>query len=382
MPPTVVILGAGWAGLPLAHKLLKYTGLKVPELKVILISPNSHFFWNVAATRGLIPGEIPDEELFIPIEPGFEQYSRAGGFEFVLGAAEGFDVSKNAVDIKMNNGSQRSIIYDQLVIATGSQLKGNLPLKPLGSHETNLSAWHELQHKVETAKSIIVSGGGPTGVEVAGELAAKYGSRKRITLVVSGGEPVTSGSASVRSVISKDLQKLGVEVITNTRVTDIKQGSADKQTTVTLSSGIERNCDLHLPLHGISVNTSFVPAHLLDADGNLLLQPDLRVSSTTNVWGIGDVGNIEPKQLTVTDNQIIYMASALDCVLTGSEPEKPYEPVGKTMLFLSLGKRHGTGQVGNWRLFGFMVNYVKGRRLFVDTARGYVGGKHLRHAAM
>ena len=74
MAKTVVILGAGWAGLPLAHKLLKYTLPKLEAkdgLKVILVSPNSHFYWNIAAVRGVIPGAIPDEQLFLPIEPGF-----------------------------------------------------------------------------------------------------------------------------------------------------------------------------------------------------------------------------------------------------------------------------------------------------------------------
>lgn len=73
MPKTVVILGAGWAGLPLAHKLLKYTAPKT-SVRVILVSPNSHFFWNVAATRGIIPGAIPDEQLFLPIEDAFKQH--------------------------------------------------------------------------------------------------------------------------------------------------------------------------------------------------------------------------------------------------------------------------------------------------------------------
>lgn len=45
MVKTVVVLGAGWAGLPLAHKLLKYTVPKVRDkLKVVLVSPNTHFF--------------------------------------------------------------------------------------------------------------------------------------------------------------------------------------------------------------------------------------------------------------------------------------------------------------------------------------------------
>jgi hypothetical protein len=52
------------------------------------------------------------------------------------------------------------------------------------------------------------------------------------------------------------------------------------------------------------------------------------------------------------------------------------------MVFISMGKKYATGQIGEWKLFGWMVSWVKGRSLFVDTAKGYVDGKQLRHASM
>lgn len=381
MAKTVVILGAGWAGLPLAHKLLKYTVPKVPGLKVILVSPSSHFFWNVAATRGLIPGEIPDDQLFIPIKPAFEQYPPEN-FEFVLGTAENIDQTANSVRITLNDGAQRNVLYDQLVIATGSRMRSNFPLKLTGSHETTLAAWKDLQKRVEEAKSIIIAGAGPTGIEVAGEIAAKYGAAKEVTLVMSGDLPLEGSLASVRGVVDKDLQKLGVKLIKSTRVTNSKTDSNGKGTTVTFSNGSTLTAQLYLPLHGITVNTAFVPPNLLDAKSNLNLEQTMQVSGTENIWGIGDVGNIEAKQLTVTDNQIIHLAGALDTVLSGAGAVKAYEPMDKAMIFIALGKRFATGQIGNWKLFGFMVAWVKGRKLFVDTAEGYVGGKYLRHAAM
>jgi NADH dehydrogenase FAD-containing subunit len=179
--------------------------------------------------------------------------------------------------------------------------------------------------------------------------------------------------------------------MTNTRVTGVEEDAATGRTTIRLrGSGSVRDgdlleADLYLPFHGVSVNTGFVPGEMLDSAGNLNLGPDMRVAGTSNMWGIGDVGNLEAKQLTVTDAQIIHLASALDGVLTASgRAAHPaiYKPDGKTMLFVSLGRRRATGQIGNWRLPGCMVSWVKGRRLFADTARGYVGGQHLRHAKM
>ena len=118
MTKTVVILGAGWAGLPLAHKLLKYTVPKT-DLKVALVTPNTHFFWNVAATRGIIPGTIPDEQLFLPITDAFQQYP-SDKFELRLGSAEQIVPHDNAVAIRKGDGSLEHLQYDQLVIATGS----------------------------------------------------------------------------------------------------------------------------------------------------------------------------------------------------------------------------------------------------------------------
>ena len=388
MAKTVVIAGAGWAGLPLAHKLLKYTLPKAKDgLKVLLVSPNSHFYWNVAAVRGVIPGAIPDEQLFIPIEPGFAPYS--ANFEFILGKVESLDPETNTIEVARNDGTRCSLSYDQLVIATGSQIRSKLPFKPVGTHEETLAALHSLQKQIDDAKSIVVAGGGPTGVETAGELAAAYGGEKDITLIISVEHALQASNVlrSVSQTVERDLQKLGVKLVRSTQVKDVQtnaEGEKDgaAQTTLTLSNGSTLVTDLYLPLFGIQVNTGFVPANLLDPAGNVDLDKTMCVMGTKNIWGIGDVGNLEPKQLTVTDAQIIHLSAALDSVLTGQGGQvKEYKP-SKNMIFITLGKKYATGQIGGWKLWGWMTAYVKGRTLFVDTAQGYVSGKHLRHASM
>lgn len=420
MAKTVVILGAGWAGLPLAHKLLKHTlpimKNKKDPLKVILISPNTHFYWNVAATRGIIPGAIPDSQLFLPIAPGFSSYT-IDEFEFVLGKATRlFHPERDVVEVALNdddnddnknnnsnNGSsstnKREIPYDHLIIATGSQIRSSngstdLPFKPLGSHATTLSVFHTLQSRIATAQTITIAGAGPTGVEVAGELAAAYQgtSNKEITLIMSGEhvlETTPNVLPSVVETVERDLQRLGVKIVRNARVEHVEnQSSTKKTTTLTLSTGTTITTDLYIPLFGVKVNTSFIPPHLLDSSSdNLSLTPTMLVSGTTNIWGLGDVGNLEAKQLTLTDAQIIHLSSTLHSLLTTNptNPEtnpKAYSPSKKVMLFLSLGRKHATGQIGNWRLWSWMVSYVKGRSLFVDTAEDYVNGRRLRHGSV
>lgn len=380
---TVIILGAGWTGLPLAHKLLKYTSPKT-SLKIILVSPNSHFFWNIAATRGLIPGMISDESMFIPIATGFEHYP-IDAFEFVLGRATGIQAPSNSVVVLTNSGESRIIHYHHLVIATGSCMASGLPLKPVGTHEQTLKAWHDLQAKVGSAKDIVVAGAGPTGVEVAGELAAKFGKLKKITLIMHGDVPLESSKdllPSVRTTLDKDLQKLGVKLIRRTRVKTTSVGDEGRTQLLMLDNGSTVITDLYLPCHGIQLNTSFVADSFLDSHGNVSIDGNMRVIGASNIWAIGDVSNAGPKQLTITDTQVIYLAGALDAALTEKGSVGSHLPTSKTMIFLSLGKKYATGQIGGWKLWGILVSYVKGRNLFIDTADGYVSGKHLRHASM
>ncbi|KAK4081315.1 uncharacterized protein Triagg1_2847 [Trichoderma aggressivum f. europaeum] len=381
---TVVILGAGWAGVPLAHKLLKYITSKTPPLKVILVSPNSHFFWNVAATRGLIPGMIPDESMFIPIATGFEHYA-VDIFEFILGRATDIQSSSNSVTILTSTGGSRTLHYHQLVIATGSRLASGLPLKPIGTHAETLAAWHELQTNIGRARDIVVAGAGPTGVEIAGELAAKFGKLKTITLIIRGDLLLESSSgvlSSVRTTLDKDLQKLGVKLIRKTCVKAVEAGDDGKTQVLILDNGSRMVTEFYLPCHGIRLNNSFLSDSFLDPNGNVNIDGNMRIVGIENIWAIGDVSNAGPKQLTVTDNQIIYLAGALEAALMGKEFIAPYQPGKKTMIFLSLGRKYATGQIGSWKLWGVLVSYVKGRNLFVDTAEGYVSGKHLRHSSM
>ncbi|EPS39684.1 hypothetical protein H072_6535 [Dactylellina haptotyla CBS 200.50] len=381
---TVVIIGAGFTGLPMAHKLLIYTVPKLKDgLKVVLVSPNSHFYWNLAATRGVIPGAISDDELFIPIASAFSQYS-ANNFEVVLGKADRLEPGANTVHVVCNDGTQRGISYDHLVIASGSSIRNGLPFKTLDTYEATLTALHSLQNKIKNATSIVIAGAGPTGIETAGELAAVYGNKKQITLLDSN-DRVLLGSGVLHSVsetVEKDLQKLGVKVIHNAKVQTVNENPEGGQATVQLSNGTVLAADLYIPLFGVQVNTNWLPPALLDESGNVKLDSYMRVEGTVNIWGIGDVGNLEPKQITNTDQQIIHLAETLDADLTGEEVTKVYKPLDKTRIFVSLGKSYGTGQMGTWKVWGWTVNYIKGRKIFVDSAPGYVGGKALRHTSM
>lgn len=113
MAKTIVILGANYTGLPIAHYLLKHTATKVPGLKVIVVAPNTHMYWFVASVRGILPNMLADDKLFLPIAPEFAKYP-SDRYELVLGKAEAVDPSRNAVEVRLNDGGGRTISYDDL----------------------------------------------------------------------------------------------------------------------------------------------------------------------------------------------------------------------------------------------------------------------------
>lgn len=176
----IVILGGSYAGISTAHRLLKQYA-KLEPFRVTIVSPNTHFYWNMAAPRGVLPEQLTDEQLFRPVADGFKKYSN-NEFDFVLASAETVSPETKTVEI-FGPAGKRSLDYDFLILATGSRTNGNTPLKGLSSTEATKDALHDLQKRIGDANTIVVGGAGVTGVEVAGELAFEYGPKKKIILV-------------------------------------------------------------------------------------------------------------------------------------------------------------------------------------------------------
>ena len=178
----IVIIGGSYAGIHTAHRIFKESK-NSGRFKITLIAPNTHHYWNLASPRAVVPGQLTDEELFRPIAPGFSRYPKEQ-FEFILATAEGVDFTARKISIRGAFGV-KIIDYEFLILATGSSMPSNLPFKLLGSTEETKTALHDLQAGISKAKTIVVAGGGVSGVEIAGELGEAYGQQKEIILVRS-----------------------------------------------------------------------------------------------------------------------------------------------------------------------------------------------------
>jgi len=186
---TIVVIGGSYAGVSTAHRILKQAKKSAvpPKFKVTLVSRDSHFYWNIASPRAIIPGQFTDEQISRPIAEGFRHYAAAGQFEFVLASLSSLDVEAKRVNIVGINGDdkeQRTLNYDYLILATGASTKASeVPFKSRGSTEATMAALHDFQSRVGGAHTIVIVGGGATGVETAGEIKFEYGDKKEVVLV-------------------------------------------------------------------------------------------------------------------------------------------------------------------------------------------------------
>lgn len=64
---------------------------------------------------------------------------------------------------------------------------------------------------------------------------------------------------------------------------------------------------------------------------------------------------------------------------SGSEDKadqvEDYSPSAKNVVFISMGRKYATGQIGSWKLQRWMVSWPQGRSLFVRDAPAFVNGK-------
>ncbi|KAF2646912.1 FAD/NAD(P)-binding domain-containing protein [Massarina eburnea CBS 473.64] len=208
-PLNIVVLGGSYGGLAVAHSFLDNiiqdltTFDGAPTYRIVLVSPSTHLYWNICAPRALVsPTLISPEQTCVPIDKAFERHPQT--FSFVQGWATYIDTSAKKVHVELatprsvkrtshmsqassstrphmtRDTSHRSHIlkskvipYHALVIATGSSSKS--PLFSLhGTHEDTLTELASFHRQLEKAQSVMVVGGGATGVETAGQLATYY----------------------------------------------------------------------------------------------------------------------------------------------------------------------------------------------------------------
>lgn len=379
---SIVVIGGSYAGIGVSHELLKQ---QLPNTKVTLINPTPELYYNIAAPRLITkPNLIPEEKYIYSIPDAFQKYP-ADAFQFVQGKAVAIDLETKLVSIE--SPTAEPVMYDYLVIASGSTTPATMgresfqaPFKALVGGD--LRGCIERTHAaIRDAKTIVIGGAGPVGVEFAGELVEAFAGeeKKEVTLISGAEKPLPGLTLSVQDAAAQVLREKGVTLKTSCLVESAEYDSDAKQWTVTVAGGETLTADLYISAMGTIPNNGFIPPSLLNGQGWVDVDRHLRAMNgqavEPNVYALGDIAAHEERLLLRVPSQVSATVTNLKHDITGDGELKAYLPEEewKAML-VPIGKSTGTGFIGSWRVWGFLVSFMKGRDFMVGKAPSLVGG--------
>ncbi|HEX4667923.1 MAG TPA: NAD(P)/FAD-dependent oxidoreductase [Chthoniobacterales bacterium] len=298
--PRVVIVGAGFGGLEAA----KHLGNE-PVRVTVIDRTNHHLFQPLlyqVATAALSPADIA-----APVRGVLGKYEN---IEVILAEVQAVDVETRRVRTR-----EREFKYDYLILATGSRHSyfGHDEWEKIAPGLKSLEDAVEIRRRIllafefaektqdpearAAAMNFVIIGGGPTGVEMAGAIAeiaretlAKDfrhidPSTARVILVEGDKRVLSAYPEDLSASALKQLQELGVEVITGTHATNLTDDGL-------VVSGRFIPCRVKIWAAGNVA--SFVGKTLgvpVDRAGRVIVQDDLTIPGHPEVQVIGDLAN-------------------------------------------------------------------------------------------
>lgn len=240
--------------------------------------------------------------------------------------------------------------------------------------ETTLDALRHLQVEVKKASSIVILGGGPVGVEFAGEVYSEY-SGKKITLITSSKMLIPSmNNKKLHSKLLSQLEKAGVRVLLGDKLVleDDHTGPLPEVTKLTTESGVEIEADFILNGFGSRPNTDLIKQldpQAVNAEGFVKVNDDLTIKSKifSKYFAVGDINELPGgKTYMAATNQVPVAAANLMVDLTRIGSKKKVSPPPKVMA-VPLGSKGGAIQLPFATLGEWTVSMIKGKTLFVSN---------------
>jgi NADH dehydrogenase FAD-containing subunit len=360
----LVIVGAGHAHLTILKNLEKFTG---SGYKVTVVN-SSPFHYYSGMGPGMLSGIYKPEEIRFNVK----KMSEDRGAAFVEDRA----VHVHPDERKISLQSGHEIAYDVISFNTGSfvpvddQMHASeavITAKPI---ENLLKARGQIIDALkDRAMRIAVVGGGPTGVEVAGNLerlVKTVSGQCRITLI-AGTRLLAESQSSIRRRVLNSLLRRNVKVIENAKAASIEGN------TVKLTNGENLESDIIFMTVGVRPSPLFEDSGMpTGRDGGMLVNQYLQSVAYTEIFGGGDCISFKPQPLAkvgvyaVRQNPILL--HNLLSTLSG-DALKPFVPQKSVLLAFNLGD--GTAVVGWHSLIwggklGFALkNYID--RSFMKT---------------
>lgn len=366
----VVIVGGGFGGLSTAKKLAQ------SNIKVTLIDKrNYHLFQPLlyqVATAGLSPAEIA-----YPLRGLLSEYKN---INILLGEVEEVNKEERWVKTEKN-----TVHFDYLILACGSTYTYfNSPQwEPYAPSLKTIAQATEIRRRVflafEEAEraltpeeqkphlTFVVVGGGPTGVELAGALGeiTRYSIKRdfqhirpqltRIILIEAGKRILSTMSEDLSSEAVRELEQLGVQVWTNSKVTEINSTGIRignefiESSTVLWAAGVAAN----------PINRSLnVP---LDRQGRIIVETDLTLPNHPNIYVIGDQAHFSlgegkslPGLAPVAMQQGRFAARNILKEVSGKKKNKYFQYVDKGQM-ATIGRSRAVGMFKGLEFNGFIA---------------------------
>jgi len=367
----VVIIGGGFGGLNCARQLARRRDVSI----TLIDRRNYHLFQPLlyqVAMAGLSPGDIA-----APIRGLF---SRRSNVHVVQNEVEAI-----LPDSRRVLGSAGSYDYDYLVLATGAQhayfghdeWEDHAPgLKTLEQateiRRRVLSAFERAECERDATRrrallTFVVVGGGPTGVELAGAIGemTRFTLAKdfrnidpkltRIVLIEAGPRILPSFDPELSSRATTELERLGVQLWTNSTVTQINADGVFVGQEHLASASV---------LWAAGVQASAIGAHLgapQDRQGRVIVGADLSVPGYPEVLVIGDQAHFKaphmerplPGVASVAIQQGKHAAEIIAADLEGRRRTQ-FNYLDKGQM-ATIGRRRAVMQRGGYRSAGMLA---------------------------
>ncbi|KAI8338471.1 hypothetical protein BC941DRAFT_423004 [Chlamydoabsidia padenii] len=370
---TIVIVGGGYGGITLAKVLDKQQGVRI-----LLIDAKSHFYHTVGGLRGAV--QDLDDSLFIP----YSNLFTCSHHQVVHATVNRFDENAVFLNADIPEWGDR-IPFDFLVIASGT----NYPA-PARINATELDQGkQQLQHirqQVLQAQHILIVGGGPVGIEFAGELQQQQQQGQKVTLIHGQsqlGHP-SYMPLKVHSKLMGLMTSSGVNVLLNDKVKDLPQNDNNSmvmpvQGLTTSEQGKDLSTvDLVVLATGNRPDPSWVKQsfpELVQDDGYIKVKSTFQVDHATladRVFVMGDAAALDETKLAyraANGHVPVVAANLMTLVQRPDTPEhslKHYKK-GIDVMLITFGKSNGvTILPWGFTLGGWFSSLLKSKTLFFD----------------
>lgn len=336
----VIIIGGGYGGIRAMQKLTKES-----NISITLIDRNPYHYLQTEA-YALIANEATLTDVTVDLVALCKVYDNVTYLKA--------NVKRIDLEIQCIYFQDQHLCYDNLIIASGSHTKFPASIPGLNRYAHGVKTLQraflfkqqfeqQLYERMQSeddlfckAFNVVIGGAGLSGVEIAAEMghfARQFVRENRmlcdgiqIYLIASRGQVLEGMPPFLQKTAQKRLKRLGVHVLYNTRISEVKERE------VILNSGGTINFDFMIFAGGVEASslTSSLKCPLNDK-GQIRVERTLQILCHQNVYAVGDVAALEdakgdsiPATANAAEKSAEIVAKNIKLQLSGQRPQHAF----------------------------------------------------------